>query len=385
MGDRIFEKPKHLSFKEMSIGMQNLSRQDLDRITVKLEEFMRYSQKVKPQDSYLIVNRNSPVLTRSAQEAAEKLGLDVSIYLLDSKEPYEHFPAELIALLRQKTPKAGMGLFDYSAHPDWSLKEVGARIELLHKVIEEVPISWAHSPGITLDMALNGALQCDYREMVEKSEKLLRELRGVTKLRITAPGGTDLTVQIPEDVVFDTDCVIVPPNVYGGAGRFGNLPVGEVWSQRDKIIQAVNKQTGEAETQSYPVKHPADGVLVCDVAAGGYQGKIDPTEPLNATFRDGVLTDLQCADPALIGVIEDIRGAEVKYGLPTVLEEVGIGLNDKARVTGNMLEDEKIRGTCHLAPGNIRCHVDMLVSKPTITGFCNDGAVKDIMRNGVLL
>jgi hypothetical protein len=365
--------------------MQNLNRRDLDRITVKLEEFMRYSQKVKPRDSYLIVNRDSPVLAQAARDAAETLRVDVSIYVLDSNEPYEHFPAELIALLREKTPKAGMGLFDYSAHPDWGLKEVGARIELLHKVIEEVPISWAHSPGITLDMALNGALQCDYREMAEAAETLLNTLRGIVKLRITAPGGTDLTVTIPEEVVFDTDCVILPPNAYGGAGRFGNLPVGEVWSQRDKIISVVNKQTGVAEVQSYPVKHSADGVLVCDVAAGGYHGKIDPAKPLTATFRDGVLADLQCADPALLGVIEDIRGAEVKYGLPTVLEEVGIGLNDKARVTGNMLEDEKIRGTCHLAPGNIRCHVDMLVSKPTITGFYRDGAVKEIMQKGILL
>jgi hypothetical protein len=365
--------------------MQNLSRPDFKRIAVKLEEFMRYSQKVKQRDSYLIVNRDSPVLAQAAQEAAENLGLDFSTYVLDSKEPYEHFPAELIALLRQKTPNAGIGLFDYSAHPDWSLKEVGARIELLHKVIQEVPISWAHSPGITLDMALNGALQCDYREMAEASEKLLSKLQGITKLHITSPRGTDLTVEIPEDVVFDTDCVIVPPNVYGGAGRFGNLPVGEVWSQRDKIIQVVNRQTGAAEVQSYPVKHYADGVLVCDVAAGGYHGKINPAKPLVATFRDGVLVGLQCADPALLGVIEDIRGAEVKYGLPTVLEEVGIGLNDKARVTGNMLEDEKIRGTCHVAPGNIRCHVDMLVNKPTITGYRSDGAVKAIMDNGVLL
>jgi Leucyl aminopeptidase (aminopeptidase T) len=365
--------------------MQNLSSQELDRITSKLTEFMQYSQQVHENDSYLIVNRNSPVLSQAAKDAAEKLQLDVSTYTLDSKTPYEHFPAELIGLLQENTPKAGMGLFDYSTNPDWNLKEVGARIELLHKVIEEVPISWAHSPGITVDMAMNGALQCDYREMVHSSEKLLRAVHGIVKLHITAPGGTDITVEIPDEVKFDTDCTIIPPNVYGGPGRFGNLPVGEVWSQKDKIIQVANKQTGKTEAQSYPVKHRADGVLVCDVAAGGYQGKIDPAKPLVATFHGGVLADLQCADPALLGVIGDIKAAEANYGLATVLEEVGIGLNEKARVTGNMLEDEKIRGTCHLAPGNVRCHVDMLVNKPTITGYTRDGSAKEIMHNGVLL
>jgi leucyl aminopeptidase (aminopeptidase T) len=76
--------------------------------------------------------------------------------------------------------------------------------------------------------------------------------------------------------------------------------------------------------------------------------------------------------------------SQQKYGLPTVLEEVGIGLNEKARITGNMLEDEKLRGTCHLAPGNVRCHVDMLVDKPTITVCYIDGTTKEIMRNGSL-
>jgi hypothetical protein len=68
--------------------------------------------------------------------------------------------------------------------------------------------------------------------------------------------------------------------------------------------------------------------------------------------------------------------------LPTVLEEVGIGLNEKARITGNMLEDEKIRGTCHLAPGNVRCHVDLLIDKPTIMVYCRDGTTKEIIRKG---
>jgi len=365
--------------------MPSLSIQDINKIATKLEEFMRYSQKIKPNDTYLIVNRNSPALTNAAQQAAEKCGLDVRIFNLDEKKPYEHFPKELISLLRQKTPKAGMGLFDYSANADWNLKEVGARIELLHKTIEEVPISWAHSPGITLDMALNGPLQCDYRSMAKEADKLLLESVNIKKIRVTAPGGTNIEIEIPKEIKFDTDCTILPPNVYGKPGKFGNLPVGEVWSQKDEIITVANTENGKTEKQSYPIKHPANGKLVCDVAAGGYPGKIDPKKPLIAQFHDGVLTDLQCDDPALNSILDDIAASQNAYGLETVLEEVGIGLNDKARVTGNMLEDEKIRGTCHLAPGNIRCHVDMLVDKPTIIGTCINGATKEIMRNGILL
>jgi leucyl aminopeptidase (aminopeptidase T) len=231
-------------------------------------------------------------------------------------------------------------------------------------------------------MAINGPLQCDYRRMAEESEKILQKLQNVKKIHITAPRGTDIEVEVPEVVKFDTDCIIVPPNVYGKPGKFGNLPVGEVWSERGEIIKVLNRETGKIESQNYPVKQTANGKVVCDVTAGGYAGKINPEKPITVKFKGGVLTDFQCEDRALDNIREDILVSQQKYGLPTVLEEVGIGLNEKARITGNMLEDEKSRGTCHLAPGNVRCHVDMLVDKPTITICYIDGTTKEIMRNG---
>ena len=362
--------------------MQEFDSEDLKGVSKKLEEFMKHCQKLKAHDTYLIVNRNSPTLAKVAQIAAENCGLSIKKINLAADKPYKNFPKKLIKLLRQDTPKAGMGLFDYTLNPDWNLKEVGARIELLHQTIEQVPISWAHSPGITLDMAINGPLQCNYKKMAEEANKILQKLQNAKKIYITAPGGTDIEVEVPKQVKFDTDCVIVPPNVYGKPGKFGNLPVGEVWSQKGEIIQVLNKETGKEESQHYPVKQVANGRLVCDVTAGGHTGKINPEKPITVQFRDGVLTKFECEDRALDSIKEDIATSQKRYGLPTVLEEVGIGLNEKARVTGNMLEDEKIRGTCHLAPGNIRCHVDMLVDKPTITVSNIDGTAKEIIRNG---
>jgi leucyl aminopeptidase (aminopeptidase T) len=50
-----------------------------------------------------------------------------------------------------------------------------------------------------------------------------------------------------------------------------------------------------------------------------------------------------------------------------------------------MLEDEKLRGTCHLALGNIRYHADMLVDKPTIKATYADDVTREIVKNGVLI
>jgi hypothetical protein len=364
--------------------LQDIDRKNLEKVVKKFEQFMKYCQKLKPRDSYLIVNRNSYLLTEAAQRAAERCKLNVKTFELTANKPYKHFPKRLLLLLHNQTPKAGLSLFDYTLKPEWNLREVGARIEFLHQTIEQIPIGWGHSPGITWDMAINGPIQCNYEKISKEADLMLRKLCNLKKIRITSPRGTDIEIRVPKQVKFDTDCTIVPPSVYGYPGKFGNLPVGEVWSEKGEIIEVTNRETGRQEKQNYPVKQIANGKLVCDVTAGGYEGKIDPKKPLVAQFKEGVLTEIHSEDPALKFIRDDISFAEKTYGLPTVLEEVGIGLNDKARITGNMLEDEKLRGTCHLAPGNVRCHVDLLVEKPSICCIDKDGSRLDLMVNGEL-
>ena len=372
------------TLSERLFELSKIDGKDFNKVVTKFEEFMQYCQKLKPDDKYLIVSRNSTALSQAAKKAGENCKLNTQTFELTAEKPYKHFPKKLLDLLQKNTPTAGIGLFDYSNNPEWNLKEVGARIELLHQTIEQIPISWGHSPGITLDMAINGPLQCDYKKMSEEAETMLRKLQGTEKIRITAPRGTDIEVEVPKEVKFDTDCIIVPPNVYGQPGKFGNLPVGEVWSEKSEIITLLNKENGKEEQHHYPVRQKANGIVVCDVTAGGYAGKISPGKPIIAQFKNGILIDIQCEDRALDCIKEDIMFSQKKYGLPTVLEEVGIGLNDKARITGNMLEDEKLRGTCHLAPGNIRCHVDLLVDRPTITVSYSDGKTTEMMKNGIL-
>jgi leucyl aminopeptidase (aminopeptidase T) len=73
----------------------------------------------------------------------------------------------------------------------------------------------------------------------------------------------------------------------------------------------------------------------------------------------------------------------------TNVAEVGIGTNEKAKLTGETLEDEKIAGTCHVAFGasagiggtvQVPVHLDCVVMKPTVE---LDG--EPIVREGELL
>ncbi len=67
--------------------------------------------------------------------------------------------------------------------------------------------------------------------------------------------------------------------------------------------------------------------------------------------------------------------------------EFGIGLNSKAKIVGNVLEDEKVLGTIHFAIGSnydqdalALIHSDGIVKNPTVTV---DG--KPLMKKGKLL
>jgi leucyl aminopeptidase (aminopeptidase T) len=73
------------------------------------------------------------------------------------------------------------------------------------------------------------------------------------------------------------------------------------------------------------------------------------------------------------------------------LGELGIGLNTEARITGNMLEDEKVYGTCHFAIGSnydedapAMIHLDGLVKNPTIAAVMADASVRTLMKDGAI-
>ncbi len=65
-----------------------------------------------------------------------------------------------------------------------------------------------------------------------------------------------------------------------------------------------------------------------------------------------------------------------EIGLPAYrLAEFGIGTNPKAKLTGKVIEDEKVKGTVHFALGNdlsyggnndIPLHLDGVIKEPTI-------------------
>ena len=102
------------------------------------------------------------------------------------------------------------------------------------------------------------------------------------------------------------------------------------------------------------------------------------------TVRDGHLTDADGADGEALLELLTAHGPD-----GTNVAELGIGTNEEAILTGNILEDEKILGTAHVAFGasaaiggtvQVPVHLDCVILEPTVE---IDGEA--LVRDGELL
>jgi leucyl aminopeptidase (aminopeptidase T) len=205
----------------------------------------------------------------------------------------------------------------------------------------------ASMPGITEDMMVR-TMAVDYRAVAERTRNLAASLAGVKSLTLTAPAGTDMQINVA-DVEFSADT-----GVYHNEGDFGNLPAGEACAG--------------------PILAGSSGVAVFD---GSFAGVGSLAEPIRATFEDGAATAIEGGREA-----EALRELLEPFGAAgKVLAEVGIGTHPTARLTGAILEDEKILGTVHLALGNnvgfggsndVAIHVDGVILSPTLATDAGD-------------
>jgi leucyl aminopeptidase (aminopeptidase T) len=195
-------------------------------------------------------------------------------------------------------------------------------------------------PGVTEDM-LTRLMTSDLSEVRRRGWALSGILNGGAEARITCRHGSDLRLGL------EGRLSIVDAGELGNRGAFGNLPCGEAFIA--------------------PVEGTAEGTLVVDGSIAEV-GLLDT--PTSLTIRDGHLTETTGSDgAALMGML----GAHGEDG--TNVAELGIGTNEEALLTGNVLEDEKILGTCHVAFGasaaiggtvQVPVHIDCVVLEPTI-------------------
>jgi leucyl aminopeptidase (aminopeptidase T) len=207
-------------------------------------------------------------------------------------------------------------------------------------------------PGVTEDM-LARVMGADMLGLRRKGHAVAEALDRASEARITDANGTDLRLDLSgREAIPDAGELTE-------RGAFGNLPCGEGF---------ISPAGG-------------NGTLVVDGSMAGI-GLVD--EPVELVVEGGHLTSARSGQGmAFMGLLTE-HGDD-----GTSLAELGVGTNEKAKLTGETLEDEKILGTCHVAFGasagiggtvQVPVHLDCVVMKPTIE---LDGEA--IVRDGYLL
>ncbi len=247
---------------------------------------------------------------------------------------------------------------------------------LLHGV-KKVRSFW--SPGITVDCFIR-TVPVDYQQMKQDCKALKTLLDQSVSLEIENPNGTKIRIGTEGRESFTDDGDFSQP------GTGGNLPAGETFLS--------------------PVVGSAEGTIVFDGTIASAGGVIRIHTPLRVTLEKGFIVSLEGGEEAhmLEQTLDEAatrarryeaegklkEGEGERYARNTRhLGELGIGVNRKARITGNMLEDEKVYGTCHFAIGSnydedapSLIHLDGLVSKPTIYAESKDGNRQTVMKEG---
>ncbi|MEM1657992.1 MAG: aminopeptidase [Candidatus Jordarchaeales archaeon] len=209
----------------------------------------------------------------------------------------------------------------------------------------------ASLPGVTKQMFLE-PMMADYGYVKRLTEAVASLLDKGKEVRLTSPSGTDLTLNLEGRIAMRDD------GDYTRPGLWGNLPAGEACIA--------------------PVESEGEGVIVLDSVLGSFDGS-------KITVKSGRAVSFKGDEAKRIeNKLREVGDCAFQVA------ELGVGTNPKARLVGNILEDEKVMGTVHVAfgdntsfpGGRNKCavHIDLIILKPTLT---IDG--ETVMKDGVLL
>ncbi|MCB0752221.1 MAG: aminopeptidase [Ignavibacteriae bacterium] len=210
-------------------------------------------------------------------------------------------------------------------------------------------------PGITKEVMIRG-LNADYKKIAALTIKLTKIMNKTSFVRVTAPNGTDIKMSL------EGRTSIPSKGLFHKKGESGNLPTGEAFAA--------------------PVEGKSEGVSVVD---GSFAGIGVLKKPIKIKVEKGLATEITGGNEAK-QLIEMLS----RYGKKgRNIAELGIGTNDKVKLSGMLLEDEKVLGTVHIALGdnksmggnvNVPIHLDGVILKPTVYF---DGKI--VMKDGKLL
>jgi leucyl aminopeptidase (aminopeptidase T) len=277
------------------------------------------------EDVVIVVDRTTERLGAALRDAAANLGAEPVVTVMEPREVDGQAPPAAVA--------AALAAARVFIAPTLrSLSHTRAR-----KAASDAGARGATLPGVTEDM-LARLMACDFPTMAARSRRVAELLTSAEEAHVTCPRGTDLTLDLGgRDAIADDGDL-------SADGAFGNLPCGEGF---------ISPLAGQGT------------ILAATLATLGL-----PEERVRLTVENGRLTEAAGDWGARWTALMDAAGTQGRN-----LAELGVGTNERATLTGNILEDEKMLGTVHVAFGasagiggtvSVPVHLDCLIEDATL-------------------
>ncbi|MBI4428522.1 MAG: aminopeptidase [Ignavibacteriales bacterium] len=282
-------------------------------------------------DEQVLVITDEPLRTigYAMWKAAKDLGCEVMIVeILPRRTNGEEPPSQVAALMK---------MVDVVFCPtSKSLTHTDSRRAASAQGVRVVTL-----PGVTEEIMVR-CMNADYHRIAERTQKLCSMMEKTSTIRVKAPRGTDINLPIKGRTAHAST------GLFREKGQWGNLPTGESYLA--------------------PLEGQSNGLVVVDGSMASI-GMVK--EPIRIEVKDGFATEITGGKES-----QKLRELLEPHGLDARnVAEFGIGTNDKAILTGNILEDEKVMGTIHIAFGDnksmggtvrVASHLDGLIKEPTV-------------------
>lgn len=293
-----------------------------------VETVVRDCLEVRDGEEVLVVaNPATSGLGTALREEADRSGADAVLVIISERESHAGEPPAGVASAMVEADVVIAPTVQSLSHTDARKRasESGTRIATL--------------PGVTPEM-LSRLMSDDMEALRRRSDEVAVILDRGTEARLTCDHGSDIRFGLQERRA------ISDSGRLGQPGAFGNLPCGE------GFIAPVT----------------AEGTLVVDGTIASV-GRV--ASKVRLEVRDGRLVEAEGEEGQELLELLEVHGPEA-----TTIAELGIGTNARATLTGNVLEDEKILGTAHVAFGasaaiggtvQVPVHLDVVSLRPEVT------------------
>jgi leucyl aminopeptidase (aminopeptidase T) len=280
------------------------------------------------EDVLVVTDPAKRAIAEAIVASARELGAEVVLMEMSERESHGSEPPRPVAVAMLECDALLAPTSKSISHTEArkTACDNGARVATMPDITEEILVR---------------TMGADYKAVKRRSDAIAKLLTDGKEVHISSSQGTDVIFSIEGRNGLSDNGDLTEP------GAFGNLPAGEGFIA--------------------PVEGMTNGRLVFDGSVWPI-GRLEA--PLIVDIEGGYARSFSGSAGERFRSILDRHGSEA-----FAVAELGIGTNEAATLTGNVLEDEKIMGTIHVAFGDnhsfggtvrVSSHQDGIVLEPTV-------------------